>query len=822
MRETLCSLIDDALRRGTEAAFVQREGLRAIRWSYAKVAQTAFQVARELEARGLGKGDRVLLWGENSAEWVAAFFGCLLRGAVAVPLDEQNTAEFATRVQRQVGAKLLLCGREQRERLGSPLPSIPLDALLETVHRQSTEPYNVLEIQKEDLAEIVFTSGTTAEPKGVCLTHRNLLANLNPLEREIGKYRWLARAFHPVRFLCLLPLSHVFGQFMGIFVPHLLGGKVVFVSSLNPGEIGATIRREGIHVAAVVPRQLETLQDSVERSYAAQGKLEDFRRRFAAASEKHFLRRWWMFRDLHWRFGWRFIAFVSGGATLEEPIEIFWHRLGFGIVQGYGLTETASIISVNHPFKTSRGSIGRSLPGQEIKLDDSGEILVRGENVSVGYWRGEGTAPSQAEGWLRTGDVAARDTEGNLYFKGRQKDVIVTAAGVNVYPEDLESALNHEPEVQASCVLGVEGAGGPEPMAVLILRDEKANVSDIVKRVNAHLSSSQQIRRWSVWPEPDFPRTSTQKIRKAQVRDRVLSGVADQPAALTLTDTDLKKLDSLGRVALLGELEERYQIELDEASLTPESTVHDLEQKIRARFDEGAPAMEYSYPRWALRWPVTWLNRFLYYVLIVPFVAVMCWPRARGRDRLRGLRSPVLFVANHVAMMDSAMVLFALPGRFRRHLTIAMGGERLRGLRYGLEHTTWIGGLLDRVSYVLVILVFNVFAIPQKSGFRRSFAYAGEAADRGFNVLVFPEGKVTRDGKMNPFMSGIGLLAANLNLPVVPIKIEGLFNLARERRYFSRPGTVTVTFGEPVEFPADTDPATITRELEKRVRELNG
>lgn len=151
-----------------------------------------------------------------------------------------------------------------------------------------------------------------------------------------------------------------------------------------------------------------------------------------------------------------------------------------------------------------------------------------------------------------------------------------------------------------------------------------------------------------------------------------------------------------------------------------------------------------------------------------------------------------------------------------------MGGERLRGLRYGLEGTTWFGRLLDRVSYILVIVVFNVFAIPQKSGFRRTFAYAGEAVDRGFSVLVFPEGRVTKDGKMNPFMSGIGLLAGSLNLPVVLIKIEGLFNLARERRYFSWPGTVTVTFGPPVEFPSGTDPATITRELEKRVQVLNG
>ena len=187
MRETLCSFIEDSLRRGSEIAFVQRDGLRAVHWTYAKVAQTAFQVCRELEARGVRKGDRALLWGENRAEWVAAFFGCLLRGVVAVPLDEQNTPDFASRVQQQVGAKLLLCGGEQQERFGSGLPSIRFDALVETVSPHSTEPHYGVEIQDDDLAEIVFTSGTTAEPKGVCLTHRNLLANLNPLDHEIAR-----------------------------------------------------------------------------------------------------------------------------------------------------------------------------------------------------------------------------------------------------------------------------------------------------------------------------------------------------------------------------------------------------------------------------------------------------------------------------------------------------------------------------------------------------------------------------------------------------------------------------------------------------------
>ena len=710
----------------------------------------------------------------------------------------------------------------------------------EPITRAPTEP--------RDEAWLFYTSGTTGRPKGAVLTHRNLLANLNPLETEIQKYLWLERPFHPLRFLCLLPLSHVFGQFMGVFVPLLLGGEVFFSHSLKPADIITTIKREHISVAAAVPRQLETLREKLERDFAASSKLETFRRRFTEADGKHFLLRWWRFRDVHRLFGWKFMAFVSGGATLDEQTENFWQRLSFAVVQGYGMTETASLVSVNHPFKASRGSIGKTLPGQEVKLGEGGEILVRGENVAAGYWRDGVQKMPEGEGWLKTGDVAALDEEGNLFFKGRQKDVIVTAAGLNIYPDDLELALTHQPEVRAACVIGVEGAQGPEPLAVLILRDENADASSIVKRANAELNASQQIRHWFVWPDADFPRTTTQKIRKPLVKDFVTrygSGSNNDradSAALAPTDSlaaivaklggqDLSKLDSLGRVALLSAIEDRYQIELDEAALTPDTKLSDLERMIadgnRSHDNAGQDAgqnpeslSQYPYPRWALRWPITWLRTAFYCLLIVPFVYLMCWPRVRGREKLPKQSTPLLFIANHISMVDPGMILFALPWRFKHRLAIAMAGERLRSIRQRREGSNWFSRLFDPIKYLLVVTVFNVFPLPQKSGFRRSFSYAGEAADRGFSVLVFPEGRTTDDGQMKPFMSGIGLLTENLNLPVVPIKIEGLFNLTKQRRYFSRPGTVTVTFGEPVQFPPDTETSTITSHLERLVRAL--
>jgi long-chain acyl-CoA synthetase len=842
MRQNLVSLLTDGWARGDEIALVHRRGVRLERWSYAQLRTVAFQFSRELEQRGINKGDRVLFWSENCAEWVAAFFGCLLRGVIVVPLDEQSAPDFVTRVQTQVKAKLLLCGMAQQQSATSELPSLLLETLREMLGAHPNTPYEAVSLKAGDLVEIIFTSGTTAEPKGVCLSQRNLLSNIAPLEEEIGKYRRWERPFHPVRFLNLLPLSHVFGQFLGIFVPQLLGGEVHFWDTLNPSEIIATVKRERISVIAAVPRQLETLRDKLERDYAAQGKLEEFQKRFAAAQGEHFFKRWWRFRDVHNRFGWKFWAFVAGGATLEEETESFWQRLGFAVVQGYGMTETASLVSVNHPFKLSRGSIGKALPGQEIKLSETGEILVRGDNVSAGYWR-DGLQPVSGEaGWLHTGDVGAVDEAGNLYFKGRQKDVIVTAAGLNIYPDDLEAALNRQPEVRASCVIGVAGARGPEALAVLILRDERADPAQVVERANALLNPAQQMRRWVIWHEPDFPRTPTHKVRKNLVKQalavgtetssvaqpqaqpllEILAGISQQSADRIAESTNLGrdlKLDSLGRVELASALEDRFQIELDEAAITSATTLADLERLVQS----NQPAVQtaaYPYPRWALRSPVRALRLCVYYLLILPITRLMCWVAVRGRERIGELREPVLFIANHVSMVDHGLIMSALPWRFRHRLAIAMEGERLRGWRAPSSSVNLLVRGWLRVQYALVVTLFNVFPLPQQSGFRRSFAYAGEAVDRGYSVLVFPEGRTTADGKMRPFMAGIGLLAAQLDVPVVPLKLTGLFELKQRRQFFARPGGVTLSFGQPIKFERGTEPAEITRVLEAQVKEL--
>jgi long-chain acyl-CoA synthetase len=435
------------------------------------------------------------------------------------------------------------------------------------------------------------------------------------------------------------------------------------------------------------------------------------------------------------------------------------------------------------------------------------------------------------------------DAEGNLYFKGRKKDVIATAAGLKIYPEDIESVLNRDEEVRDSAVVGITGPLGPEPVAVLLVRDERSDADAIIKRANERLGRHQQIRRWFVWPEKDFPRTSaTRKVRKRDVIEAVKAGT---PSAITrrtgragsLADiierisqqtperldpsasvtTDLK-LDSLGRVELLGALEDRYQIELDEAAFNAATTVGDIEKMVHEKaVDKARP---YPYPEWPQRFPATLIRVIMLYLLILPLTRLIGWVSVRGKENLRGVRGPAMFICNHITMVDPVLAISALQGRFKRRLAIAMIGELLRDWRHPAPETGLLARLFWPIPYWMALCFFNAFSLPQESGFRRSFTFAGRLVDRGFNLLIFPEGQRTRDGQMNPFMGGTGLLAAGLNVQIVPMKITGLFELKQRRRFFALPGEITITFGKPLSYEPGEDPARITKDLEKRMMTL--
>jgi long-chain acyl-CoA synthetase len=630
---------------------------------------------------------------------------------------------------------------------------------------------------------------------------------------------------------------------MGMFIPSLLGGTVHFQDSFKPSDIITAIKQERISVLVAVPRVVESLKNKLRNDLGAY-----IETNWEHAENEHFLKRWWRFRKIRRLFGWKFWAIISGGAALDQNTEEFWRRLGYVVVQGYGLTETSSLISLNHPFKVGRRSIGKVLPGREMKLDpETGESLVRGENVARQYWQGKGLKPvTGEEGWFSTGDLGAMDEEGNLYFKGRSKNVIVTPAGLKIYPEDLEQALRKQPQVRDVVVVGVAAGGNAE--AVLLLKNGDSG-STAVANANQTLADFQKIRRWIVWPDDDFPRTSTQKPKLELIRqaaenqingeDPTLSQRTRKDGAPTGTleeligniagrrvelkpgahlENDLN-LSSLDRVELMAAIESRYQVDLGDREFSQVNTVADLENLLKKSAPE-AKTNDYPYSRWPQSWLVRWIRVLGYNCITLPYIMVMARPKIIGRERLKDFHGPALIISNHIAQIDIGFLMAALPMHLRNRLGVAMQGEMLRSMRHPPKGWFFLKRWWEQLRYALIAAFFNVFSLPQRAKYRESFRFAGELVDRGYSVVIFPEGRRTETGEMSPFRSGIGLLATHLNLPIIPMRIDGLFPLKIAKKHYAPPHAVQIQIGNPVRFEPTADPEEIAKRLEKIVKEL--
>ncbi len=801
-----------------------RGDFRTRRWSRGRVLECAHRVARRLEESGVATGDRVVVWGGNSPEWVAAFLACVLRGAVAVPVDEGAPLDLASRITERSGARLALRGaRTAAGDLG--VAAVGLESLEGAGAGPTGYRAPRFEPDTSTPLEIVFTSGTTAEPKGVVLTHKNLLATLGTIERGYRRYeRWL-RPLAPMHFVSVLPLSHMFGQVLSLFIPIFLEGAVTYLGSLRPSLIRDTLRRERAWMLFTVPRFLHILRDSLLRELEREGRRERLERSLARARPERPLRNVARFLRVHARMGWRLRGFIVGGAPLDPEVESFWNRLGYLIVQGYGLTETAPVISLNNPFAHRPGSIGRPIGEQEVRLAPDGEILVRGPNVFAGYYKNDAATREVFEGeWLHTGDLAEVAPDGHLYYRGRKKEMIVTADGLNVFPTDVERVLNRLPGVRDSAVVGVAGAGGDEVHAVLLLGAGGGDAEETVRQANARLQPFQRIRGSTVWPHEDFPRTSTQKVKKAEIaasvralRAGAAKGGAAGPASAERTRKVVELvarlagrapgeiadgarlaedlgLGSLDLVQLTALLEEEYQVEVDDTMVQELASVADVERVVRQ-----APAQEVRavFPRWSRRAPVRALRALVRRGLLFPFLA--CWWRLRvsGAENLRQLPLPAIFVANHTSHLDTPAVLRALPGRLRGRICPAMTTEHFQ--EFFEAHAPLRMRLGKGLGYLIVTALFNTYPLARNSGLRAALEYTGEVLDAGWCPLIFPEGALSRSGRIEPFKAGIGLIAASMQAAVVPMRLIGLEQiLPPEASWPRRRARAEVRIGAPL------------------------
>jgi long-chain acyl-CoA synthetase len=857
VRPHLATLVADFRRYDEQLAVVTHRGNRRFSSSYAELARLCGRCAHAFDQLGLQPGDRVLLWGSNSVEWVAAFFGCILRGIVAVPLDAVGSLEFAQRVVAEVQPRLLVGDLALLQKLNQEIPVLGFAGMAASLPSPDYRPWEGL--SRDTPLQIIFTSGTTGEPKGIVHTHGNVLASLDPLEKEIGKYLRYERFVHPLRILHTLPLSHVFGQFMGLWVPPLLVAEVHFEDRLQAPRLARLVKRERISVLAAVPRVLDLLRGWVE------GEFPGLRDEVNAVRGLPIAKRWWRFRALHRRLGFKFWAFVSGGATLPADLESFWTTLGFALVQGYGMTETTALVTLNHPFKIARGSIGKPLAGREVQIGPDGEILVRGDSIASQVWQ-HGGLQSRDPGWLATGDLATRNAEGELIFAGRKSDVIVTAAGLNIHPQDLEAVLRRQAGLRDGLVVGYDSTTGPAPVAVLIADGGDDVLQSAVEDANRELAPFQQIRSWLRWPQPEFPRTSTGKVLRRQVQSWAQASLAGGEVAVADPSDRLLEvlhrlgasgqeitahdrlaedlhLDSLAMVQLQSTLETEFGLELEDTVWGEVRTVGDLrallaqpttaagvvsagvrETTVTAVATDGAPANSTAippqkgkavFPRWPW-WPaVYWVRAAFLEGVMRPGLWLALGPRIAPRVPLT---RPSLLIANHLTAFDVPVVLYALTSNDREHMAVAMSGELLSGWRRGRAERHRLASAFTPLAYWLVTALFNVFPLPRGAGLRQSFAHAGEAMDKGYHVLVFPEGRRSRDGQLQAFEPGIGLLAQESQVPVQPIFVQGL-KRGKGEKWPDR-GTVTVRLGEPLAMEPGEEPQSFTRRLEAAMAAL--
>jgi long-chain acyl-CoA synthetase len=937
MRDHLATLLDDFRRFGREIAVVRYQGNRRRVTTYGELAGLAGRFAALLEQRGIGQGDRVLLWGENSAEWIAAFHGCIQRGVLAVPLDAIGTVEFATRVAADVKPKLAVGDAALLERLSprsqnrdlhptdkglsagasdlehpellrqlpAEIPQLSFEDWPGALPAEEAGP--VAGLSAETPLEILFTSGTTGDPKGIVLTHGNVLASIGPIETGAQPYMRWERLVHPLRILHTLPLSHVFGQTMGLWVPPILTAELHFEERLVAPRLVETIRRERISVLAAVPRVLALLKAHLELTYPGLAESVAGSQGLGAA------RRWWRFRKIHRPFGLKFWALISGGGALPGPLEHFWNALGFVLIQGYGMTETTALITLNHPFHVAEGTIGKPLAGREVKLGSDGEVLVRGAAISAATWSG-GQLHKRADEWLATGDLAKTEPSGEWKFLGRKSEVIVTAAGVNIHPEDLEAAIEEQPGVAACAVVTMETADGPEPCAVLACRGAGDQAVAAIEGANARLAEFQRVRRWVLWPEPDLPRTSSGKVRRravaewlkriqaaaatagngaakrqanaefgasedwllaliAQISGEPHPGVGDE---LKLSE-DLH-LDSLGRVQLAAAIEDRLGIVSEDGMLDHVETLGELRRLVAGEVEEkpdlaslptlatgrtpvdevggekvlpptlsakvtrsrsfdfvqedGAPSTyaevkpargRHVYPLWPWLLPFQWVRAAFIEAVMRPLVWLLAAPRVVAPKTLDA-SAPMLIIANHVTTFDGPLIEYALPGALRRRIAVAMSGEMLADYRHfrNPEPLRPSGRffLPGPLFYFLLTALFNVFPLPRRRDFQPSFAHAGRAMDRGFNVLVFPEGTRSAEGKLAPFRPGIGLLAKQCGAMVLPVGLRGLGELKTGERRWFRSGAIEVVVGEPLRISPTESEADLTARLHAEVERL--
>lgn len=821
-------LEESASRFGDKTALKMKRGYAVERWSYQHLQQVSEGVASYLHREGIGKGECVMVCAPNMPEWVALYFGCMCSGVILVPIDVRSTSDFIASVNDQTAARLIFTSKSVAVDVPDMgVPVVHMEDLPEIVGGLPCVPVPIA--TDDDIAEVMFTSGTTGEPKGVILTNRNIRSNVEAAIQLVP-----SKFDH--RLLSLLPLSHMMEQTVGLLAPLKGGATVVYPGSRQPRILFETIREEKITTMALVPQVLTLFWNAIEREVVNGGKEQIWNRMLSLASHLPLKGRRLLFRSVHSKLGGHLESFMCGGAYLDTELAKKWELLGIPVLQGYGTTEASPIVATNSMRDRTMDSVGKVLPGQEIRIAQDGEVLIKGANVTRGYW-GNPKATDEAfeYGWYRTGDLGYLDAENRLHLHGRKKEMIVLDSGMNVHAQDVEEALKAQRGVRDACVVGMPGSGGRVRVhAVLLMDDVAGSAKSTVDDANKRLAEHQRVRDFTVWPLEDFPRTHTLKVKKHEVVETLLSGEPLEDFRKDSEDTrdsqedrGLRKLiaeiveinadavdpsmtleddlglDSLSRVELLSAIEAEMNVYVDESLITCGTTVEQLEALIASPQEQ---AQKPKYWDWPLSSAVSAVRPVIQAMAVFPMQKLLMPQVVQGQANLKDVKGPVIFAANHHSHLDTPAVIAAMPYGWRKRTAVAAAAD------------VWF----DRGPFQagLSALLFNAFPFSRSGPVRPSLERFSQLLNQRWSVLIYPEGSRSIDGDMQDFKSGTGLMAIELGVPVVPVHIEGTFEVLSKKQRFPKRSRVQVRFGKPITFSRKTSYEDATREIESAVRDL--
>lgn len=792
-------LLQSAQKFSHHPALTMRIGYRTLTLTYLQVHELSCKIAQFFADQGLKRGDRVLLCAPNSPYWICVFWACLLQGYYVVPLVMQSTQEMLDKIAQQTEAKLFISSMLVRCQLPG-VKTFAIELIPDLVASYTVQGFTPVTVENDDIAEIMYTSGTTGDPKGVMLSHQNLASNVEGLQQVLRM-----SADHE-RILSILPLSHMFEQTIDFLLPFSLGVEIVYAHS--HGAIKELLQRHKITKIVAVPEFLKLMSNKIIARFKERGLEKIFHAALGVSSVMPKLIQRLIFWPIHQSFGGRLDTIASGGAPLDPEIEKLWENLGMYILQGYGLTETSPVLTVNTYDDHKIGSVGKPLANTKIRLVHDGEIEVSGPGVFKGYFNNEEKTRESftPDGWFKTGDMGYFDADGFLFLKGRKKYMIKGPGAQNIFPEDIEIVLNEIEGVKDSCVVGIDKKSGLEIHAVLLLADPTLQPENIINQANDRLASYQHITGWSVWPDDDFARSATRKVKKELVISWIeqkdqghlpINGVQVGPLITILSQItgieksaihpttkliqDLK-FDSLMRVELTARLEELHGQVLDERLITAQTTVADLEVLLA----QSKPLTKI--PR-VKTWPRSWLAAGIRSIgqLVACFgFKNFFMVQVNGLENLKDLELPALFMPNHVSLLDGLAITAALPKKIREKISFAAAYD---ALYEEYPHLSWLAELF-----------FNAFPFPRKEHehVATGLLNMGTMLDAGYSVVVFPEGRMSESGKLQELKRGAGLVVIEMNAYVVPVHIAGLAELVPYDHFKPRArGVITVTFGKP-------------------------